>query len=147
MKTITNIIYAAFALLACSSLAFGGITVSVKSEDLTGPLPNGLIPSINLKAEVEGANPSSLTGEGRHFASTGSHNYWPASGVLNGTVVTLSGTVNDSNVSYLIGSPVEVVADSATEEITLTFGPLPGGPFVGATLVFTGTGRVKISTD
>jgi hypothetical protein len=142
----------ALVLLASFSFASGmpvetvnddEVAVSVASEHLTGILPNGESVEVRLKAELEG-DPSFLIGQGRHFASSGAHNYWPATGSMTGTVVTLSGTVTGSNVAFLIGSPVEVEADSATGQIALNFGPLAGGPFAGRILGFTGTGRVEI---
>ena len=131
--------------LLVNASAGGAASVSIKSEHLTGVLPNGLAVDINLKADAEGTDPSSLTGNGRHFASTGAHNYWPATGSMDGTTVTLAGTVTESNVPFLIGSPVVVVADASTEAITLSFGPLAGGPFAGQTLLFTGVGKVIIN--
>lgn len=121
-------------------------SVEIKSEHLTGILPNGVAVEVRVKATAQGTDPSSLTGEGRHFASTGAHNYWPATGSTDGTTATLSGAVTESNVAFLIGSPVEVVANATTEVITLTFGPLTGGPFAGRTLLFTGSGQVSIAT-
>ena len=120
-------------------------TVDIKSEHLTGILPNGVPVVIRLKAEAQGTDAASLTGSGRHFASTGAHNYWPATGSTDGTTATLSGTVTESNVPFLIGSPVEVVGNASTDAITLNFGPLAGGPFAGQTVVFTGTGKVSIA--
>ena len=117
--------------------------VVIKSEHLIGTLPNGAPVVVRLKVEAQGA-PSSLSGKGRHFASTGAHNYWPASGTTDGTTASFSGTVTDSNMPFLIGSPVEVVANASTKNITLTFGPLAGGPFAAQTLVFVGKGRVTI---
>lgn len=97
-----------------------------------------------MKVVAEGEDASSLVGDGRHFGSGGAHNYWLASGSIDGNVVTLAGVVADSNRAFLIGSPVEIQADSATGAMTLTFGPLAGGPFAGATIVADGVGRVKI---
>jgi hypothetical protein len=120
------------------------VVVVVESEHLTGVLSDGRTIEVRLKAELKGDNPSSLTGEGRSYSSTGAHNYWPATGAITGAVVTLSGTVTDSNVAFLIGSPLTVVADSTTGQIIFHFGPYAGGPFVGHIDTFTGTGRVKI---
>lgn len=129
-----------------ASASVASTTVDVKSQHLTGTLPNGVAVDVNLKAVAQGNDPSSLTGDGRHFASTGAHSYWPAMGFTDGTNVTLSGTVTESNVSFLIGSPVVVAADASTQAITLSFGPLAGGPFAGQVLVFTGAGKVTITT-
>ena len=85
--------------------------------------------------------------EGRHFTSSGAHSYWPATGSIDGDVVTLGGVVSDSNTPFLVGSPVEVEADSTTGAMTFRLGPQAGGPFVGQTIVFTGVGTVKIKTS
>ena len=128
-----------------ASAGGAGASVSVKSEHLTGVLPNGVAVDVNLKAAAQGTHASSLTGDGRHFASTGAHNYWPATGSTDGNMATLSGAVAESNVPFLIGSPVLVVANASTQAITLFFGPLAGGPFAGQTLVFAGAGKVTIT--
>ena len=127
--------------------ATSAVGVEIQAQDLTGVLPNGVVATVRVKAAAQGDAPSSLVGEGRHFASTGAHNYWPATGSIAGDVVTLGGDVSDSDVPNLIGSPVEVEAHSTTGATTLTFGPLEGGPFVGQTIVFTGVGTVKIRTS
>lgn len=118
--------------------------VDIKSQHLIGTLPNGVAVDVNVNAQAQGADPSALIGDGRHFASTGAHSYWPASGSTDGTRVTLSGAVADSNTPFLIGSPVVVEADASTDAITLRFGPLAGGPFAGQTLIFSGTGKATI---
>jgi len=120
------------------------IVVVVESEHLTGIVPDGRTIEVRLKVTIEGDDPSSLIGEGRAFCSCGPHNYFPATGSINGAVVTLSGTVTDSSSAFLIGSPVTVVADSTTGQITFTFGPYAGGPFVGQIDTWTGTGKVQI---
>lgn len=136
----------ALAALADPLSSKAGTSVEVKSEHLTGTLPIGLVVDVNLKVDAEGETPGSLSGPGRHFASTGAHNYWTASGSTDGTTITLGGSVNESNTAFLIGSPVSVTADVVTQAITLTFGPLAGGPFAGQILVFTGSGNVSITS-
>jgi hypothetical protein len=122
------------------------VAVEIQAEHLTGLRPDGTTVEFRIKVEAEGADASSLVGEGRHFGSAGAHNYWPATGSIDGTVITLGGVVMDSNNPALIGSPVEVEADSSTGTTTLTFGPLAGGPFAGQTIVAEGAGRVSIKT-
>jgi hypothetical protein len=68
------------------------VSVEIKSEHLTGLLPIGLLVDVNVKVTAEGSDASSLIGEGRHFASTGAHNYWPATGFTDGVVASLGGT-------------------------------------------------------
>jgi hypothetical protein len=147
-KRFTMFAVAVFAAVPFQSFAQEATEtfVSVKSEALIGSLPTGQLANVNLFVQVEGSDPSTLTGEGRHFASTGAHNYWPCTGSTDGSSVVLSGVVTDANFNgILIGSPVAVQADASTGAITLVFGPLTGGPYVGQTLVFSGTGQVKIS--
>lgn len=120
-------------------------TVEIKSENLAGTLPNGVVRTLVLKAQVQGTDPSSLAGEGRHFAITGAHHYWNAAGATDGTSATLTGIVTESTGPFL-GSPVQVVGNASTGAVSLTFGPLVGGPFAGQTLFFTGTGRVTVGT-
>lgn len=132
---------------AVSAVAQSTTSVEIKSEHLTGTLPNGVAVVLRLKVEAQGSDPSALIGDGRHFASTGAHNYWPATGFTDGTSVTLSGAVTDSNVPFLLGSPVEVTADASTDAVTLSFGPLTGGPFAGQVLVFSGSGRITITSN
>jgi hypothetical protein len=124
--------------------ATSSVGVEVQSDDLTGLRPNGTTVVFQAKVVAEGEDASSLVGDGRHFGSGGAHNYWPATGSIDGNVVTLAGVVADSNAAFLIGSPVEIQADSSSGAMTLTFGPLAGGPFAGATIVADGAGRVKI---
>jgi hypothetical protein len=121
-------------------------TVDIKSEHLSGILPNGVPVDVNVKVTAQGADASTLTGEGRHFASTGAHSYWPAAGSTDGVTATLTGNVTESNVAFLLGSPVTVVGNASSGAITMNFGPLTGGPFAGQTLVFTGSGTVNIET-
>jgi hypothetical protein len=122
------------------------VAVEVQAEHLTGLRPDGSTVIIRVKVVAEGTDLSSLVGEGREFGSGGAHQYWPATGSIDGNVVTLAGVVTDSNNPDLIGSPELVVADSSTGSITLTLGPLAGGRFAGATIVAAGVGRVRITT-
>jgi len=145
----------AFAAIAAITMA-GSVTavqasasavaVVVKAEHLTGLRPDGSTVEFMVKVVAEGADASSLVGEGRHFGSGGALNYWPATGSIDGSVVTLGGVVTDSNTPFLIGSPVDVEADSSTGATTLTFGPLAGGRFAGETIVADGVGMVSIKT-
>jgi hypothetical protein len=127
--------------------ATSAIGVEIQAQDLTGVLPNGVVVTIRVKVVAKGDAPSSLVGEGRHFTSSGARSYWPATGFIDGDVVTLGGVVSDSNTRFLVGSPVEVEADSTTGAMTFRLGPQAGGPFVGQTIVFTGVGTVKIKTS
>ena len=68
------------------------------------------------------------------------------SGAATGDDVTLVGVTTDSNSPFLIGSPIRVDANASTNAITVAFGPLAGGPFVGHTIVTTGFGKVSIET-
>jgi hypothetical protein len=119
-------------------------TVEIKSEHVTAILPTGESLTLRLNVDAEGTDPAFLTGEGRHFGAA--HSYWPASGSTDGTMVTLFGTITESSGPPLIGSPVEVIGNASTGDITFVLGPIAGGPRIGQTLVFTGTGKVTINT-
>jgi hypothetical protein len=138
-------------LVAASALAgppaTSSLGVEIQAQDLTGLRPNGTTVIFQVKAVVQGSNVSSLTGEVRQFGSGGAHSYWPATGSIAGSLVTLGGVVADSNAPLLIGSPVKLEADSSTGAMTLTFGPLAGGPFAGQTIVADGFGSVKVKTS
>ena len=127
--------------------ATSAVSVELQAQNLEGFRPNGTAVTFQVKVVAAGDDASSLAGNGRHFGSSGAHNYWPAAGSINGNVVTIGGVVAESNSAFLIGSPVEVQADSTTGAMTLTFGPLADGPFVGQTIVANGVGTVKIRTD
>ena len=116
--------------------------VEIKSQHLTGILPDGTSVTIRMKLVAEGVD-GTLAGDGRHFGSNGGHSYWPVTGVMDGVTVTLAGAVSDSN-GPLVGSPVLISADVLTEAITMHFGPLTGGRFAGQTLLFEGLGKVSI---
>jgi hypothetical protein len=127
--------------------ATSGVAVEIQSEDVTGLRPNGTTVIFHIKATAQGGDASSLVGEGRHFGSGGAHNYWPATGSIDGSVVTLAGVVADSNNPALVGVPVELRGNSSTGAINLDFGPLPEGPpYNGQTIFAEGFGRVKIKT-
>ena len=111
---------------------------------MTGLRPDGSTVQIQLRAIVEGAGASSLQGEGKHFGSGGAHSEWAWSGSVDGDRVTLTGLITDSNAPFLVGVPGELVADAATGQVTLTFGPLAGGPFEGESITVDGPGRVIV---
>jgi hypothetical protein len=121
------------------------VEVELRSEHLRGTRPDGSDVTFRLKAEAQGDDASSLEGNGRHFGSGGVHNHWSVTGSVSGDVVTLTGVTTDSNESFLIGSPVNLVGDASSGSITLAFGPLAGGHFAGQTIVGTGVGTVTIN--
>ena len=121
--------------------------VEIQAQDLTGVRPwDGTTAKVQVKAVVEG-DASSLAGEAeaRLFGAQGAHGYWPATGSLVGNLVTLSGVLTESNIG-LVGTPVELEANSSSGAMTVTIGPFAAGPFVGQTLVVDGFGSVKIKT-
>ncbi|HSK96257.1 MAG TPA: hypothetical protein VK891_06535 [Euzebyales bacterium] len=65
-------------------------------------------------------------------------------GALDGSVVTLRGHVVHAGVESLEGTPVTLTADVATRAITMTVGPIPGGPHAGQVLDFSGTGQITM---
>ena len=119
--------------------------MGLRSEHLKGIRPDGSDVTFRLKAEAKGDDASSLEGNGRHFGSGGAHNHWSVTGSVSGDVVTLAGVTTDSNESFLIGSPVNLVGDASSGSITLAFGPIAGGQFAGQTIVGTGVGTVTIN--
>jgi hypothetical protein len=141
------------AATTASSLATAGppatsaIAVEVQADNLTGLRPNGTTVVFHLQATAAGPNPSSLHGAARQVGSGGALSYWPATGSVDGNIIALAGVVAGSNASFLVGSPMELEADSSTGAMTLTFGPLAGGPFAGQTIVAQGVGSVSIRTD
>jgi hypothetical protein len=130
-----------------SAAATPAVGVTIQAEHLTGLRPDGSTVVIRTKVVVEGADASSLVGDGRHFGSGGFHGYYPMTGSIDGNVVTVAGVVADGNNPDYLGSPVEIEADIASGVMTLTFGPLTGGPFAGGTVVVHGVGRVSITTS
>jgi hypothetical protein len=127
--------------------ATSAVRVEIQAEHVSGLRPNGTTVIFRIKAVAQGGDASSLVGEGRHFGSGGAHNYWRASGYVDGNVVTLAGVVAESNNPLLVGVPVKLTGDSSTGAIDLEFGPLPeGAPYNGGTIFAEGFGRVKINT-
>lgn len=144
--------FAFLGAITAASLALAGppatssVAVEVQAQLLTGLRPDGTTATIWVKAVVHGEDASSLAGEARLFGAQGAHGYWPATGSLVGNLVTLSGVLTESNVG-LVGSPVELEANTSTGAITVTVGPLTAGRFVGQTIVVDGFGSVKIKTS
>ena len=140
--------------IAAANLAMAGppatssVAVEIQAQDLTGVRPwDGNTAKVQVKAVVQGDDASSLAGDARVFGAGGAHGYGTATGSLVGNVVTLSGVLTESNIG-LVGTPVELEANSSTGAITLTIGPFTGGPpSVGQTLVVDGFGSVKIKTS
>jgi len=138
---------AAMTLLVpnATATAPGTVEVQVKSEwDVTGLRPNGTTVNFLLKAVADGSDPSTLIAGGRIEGSNRAISEWSGTGAISGDVVTLTGVVTDSNASFLIGSPVKLVADASTNFVTFVFGPLAGGPFAGKTINAEGPARVTI---
>jgi hypothetical protein len=126
--------------------ATSSVAVEIQAQHLTGLRPDGSTAMVQVKAVVQGEDASSLTGEVRIFGAGGAHGYGPATGSITGNLVTLSGVLTESNIG-LIGTPVELEANSSTGAITVTLGPLSAGPFVGQTIVVDGFGSVRIKTS
>lgn len=127
------------AAVGPSAAAAAPPTVVTIAAQLIGP--SG---TVTLQAHLRGT-PDALVGTG-----TGAHHdlaseaRFELAGALDGSLVTLSGTVTQAGVAFLLGTPVEVTADSARGVVTHTFGPIAGGPPVGATLTFAGSGAVVV---
>jgi hypothetical protein len=136
--------------MAASALAgppaTSSVAVEIQAQHLTGLRPDGSTAMVQVKAVVQGEDASSLAGEARIFGANGAHGYWPATGSITGNLVTLSGVLTESNIG-LVGTPVELEANTSTGAMTVALGPLSGGPFVGQTIVVDGFGSVKIKTS
>jgi hypothetical protein len=127
---------ALLALLAPTVYATGSTTVTISGQVSIGTL------TVTVRAHASGTA-SSLSGGGTDSpppAAVPPGNpgvcQFPLSGSTDGTTVTLSGTVTQSSVHSLIGTPVSITADTSG---SITF------VFDGLTL--TGTGTVVISTS
>lgn len=90
---------------------------------------------------------TSLEGSGIGHATTGATNHFSLTGSTDGDLVDLLGSVVKSTSPPIEGSPVHIEADTTTGEVTFTLGPLAGGPFVGQTFVFVGSGTVVVAND
>jgi hypothetical protein len=123
------------------------VEVEIQAGGVSGLRPDGSTVYFQVRVLAQGADATSLAGEGRHIGSAGNQNYWSATGSVAGNVVTLGGVIAESPNPLLVGVPVVVSGDSSTRAITLTMGPLPQGPpYNGATIVAHGSGRVVIGT-
>lgn len=89
--------------------------------------------------------PTSLSGSGVAHASTGATNRFDVAGSVVGGTATLAGTILNSTAWYLVGTPIVVVADTASGSISYTMGPITAGPFRGKTLTFVGDGTVLVN--
>jgi len=130
---------------ATGAVPSSDVEVVLKSQNTVGLRPDGSTVLIDIKLEVTGSDTSSLTGAGRHFGSGGTHAYWDVTGAIAGNVMTLVGTVQDTNNPNYLGTPIRVTADLGSDLVTFEFGPLTGGPYVGHTIVTQGSGRVQIT--
>lgn len=142
--TVTVFTVAASALAGPPATSSVGVEIQV--QDLPGVLPDGTTVKVQVKAVVQGEDASSLAGEFRLFRAGGAHGYAPVAGSLVGNIVTLSGALTESNIG-LVGTPVELMANSSSGAMTVTLGPRSGGPLVGVTTVFDGFGNVKVKTS
>jgi hypothetical protein len=122
------------------------VKVAVKSEwTVVGLRPDGTTVTFLLKAIGEGSDPSSLAAGGRIEGSNGAISEWSGTCTVSGDVVTLIGSITDSNNALLVGSAIELIGDASTNDVTFVFGPLAGGPFAGQTIDAAGPGKVAIA--
>lgn len=120
---------------------------------ITGKV-GGVVPilgnlEMNVQVHALGSSSSSLEGKGVEeafafgvFIERSELEF--DSGSTDGTTVSLSGHVANSLAPGLIGSPVSLAA-TAPGAISITFGPIVGGPFAGQTHTFVGSGNVVIN--
>ena len=155
MKTISSTIYpafvfvllASFSLLTDRPLSAASMTTVHVVGDAAGLLPppyNSPV-GIHITVDVQGGSVAALEGSGASHATTRANNVYHLTGSVIGTVVQLSGTIVKSDDKFLEGSPAEVEADTTTGTLTVTLGPLAGGPLAGQTLVLEGSGMAFVT--
>jgi len=134
-------------LLALTAAATPGVAhSSVETMVSIAGTVSGPSGSVRLGVNARGI-PEDLTGTGgsAHMAFA-SPTTFEFDGTLDGSTVTLNGTVTHAAFEFLLGTPVTLTADATTDDIRLTFGPMPAGPLADQTLTFTGIGAVTISS-
>ncbi|MGI0020798.1 MAG: hypothetical protein ACREAY_10045, partial [Nitrososphaera sp.] len=123
----TILLMAALLLTSPSALAEKQTT----TVHINGQVSTESGDTLTLQAHAKGSSPSSLSGKGLDstfhggspppgtctFALTGSISD-------DGSIITLSGAVTQSSNAALVGTPVEIIADASTGEITFIFGPV-----------------------
>jgi hypothetical protein len=115
------------------------IAVSIAGT-LTGP---GSVAKLGVNVQGT-AEHLSGTGGSAHVALAAPATF-AFSGSVDGSVVVLEGHVAHAAFESLVGTPVRLTADASTGMIDLTFGPIPGGPQAGTTLVLSGRGKVTVA--
>jgi hypothetical protein len=123
------------------------VTTAHVAGQATGflPAPCNCAVVVFIAASATGSR-ESLDGSGVNHATTGSTNHFSLAGSTDGTTVALSGVIEKSTSPFLVGSTVSLEGDVDTGAVTLTLVP-HGGPFVGQTLVFNGSGTVVVTKD
>lgn len=123
------------------------VTTAHVAGQATGflPAPCNCTVVVFIAASATGS-PALLQGSGVNHATTGSTNHFSLLGSTDGTTVALSGVIEKSTSPFLVGSPVSLEGNVETGAVTFTLVP-HGGPFVGQTLVFIGSGTVVVTKD
>jgi hypothetical protein len=104
---------------------------------------------LTIRAQATGPN-GSLAGSGGHEAFFGltliERSQWTlTSGFIDDAgSAMLQGAVSRSTAPGLVNAPLSIHAEP-NGAISVTFGPIPGGPFAGNIQTFTGSGVVTIS--
>lgn len=142
LAVISALLFA--ALIPAAPVSADSGTMVQISGKVTGYLgaPCNCQAGVTLVANLRGES-TSLEGSGTGHSSTGATNQFDLTGSIDGTLVTLSGTVVQSTAWYLVGSPVLIVADVETGALTFTLSPV-NGPYINQTLIFTGSGNVLV---
>ena len=94
---------------SAAAVQLSDVEVVVKSQNTVGTRPDGSTVLIDINLQVEGSDLPALTGTGRHFGSGGTHAYWEVTGGVDGNILTLAGTVQDTNNPVYLGSPIQVI--------------------------------------
>src|SRR6266511_2848733 len=96
---------ALIAVTTAASLATAGQSVTsatavkLQADALAGLRPNGTTVVYELKATADGDDASSLAGAVEQFGSGGANSFWPATGSVEGNIVTLAGVVAGNNTT------------------------------------------------
>jgi hypothetical protein len=148
----------ALVLLAIVAFAVGGTAVFMlpkMTDNSTSVVVQGTLETdvmgeplqLDLSISVVGSSVNSLKGIGKVKDAACGESAIAAEGAINGTTLTLSSSVYQGiDTPELKDTPVNIIADTDSGNITLTFGPISPSDLQlsGLTFIFTGTGTVTI---
>jgi len=146
MRVVVCLAFLCIASLPLSTVSAQPVSTVVVQGSAIGylPPPCGCPVWVIVTAAVHGT-PGALAGTGTTVASTTLETRGLLTGSMNGDVVSLSGTTEQSNYGFIVGTPDTITANAETGEMTFTAGPYPAGPFAGQIFTATGTATVVVS--